>query len=65
MSDPLRQIGDLHGAGVGNRLLIDQTGAGRLGQAGPVALRAGPEDDSLLHKGANMGLQRLWLLGEH
>jgi hypothetical protein len=65
MSDPLRKIRDLHGAGIGNGLPVDEAGAGRFGQPGPIALRTDPEDNSPFHEGANMGLQRLRLLGEH
>ena len=57
--DPLREIADLHGAGVRDADLADSRRARCLVETRARALRAGREGHGAVHEGPDMGLHRL------
>ena len=63
-ADPLGQVADLHGAGVGDVDPVDLGRPGRLAEPGAATLGAGGEGDGPFHEGADVRLQRLDVLGQ-
>ncbi len=64
VADPLGQVADLHGAGVGDADLPDPRRAGALAEPGALALGTGGEGDGPLHEGPDVRLQALLVLGQ-
>ena len=64
-SDPLSQVPQRHGAGIGDRDAGDACLSSRLGQPGALALRAGAVDDGALNEGTHVRLHGFGVLGQH
>ena len=63
-ADELRQVADLHGAGVRDADPVDRGGPGRLAQPGAAAGRARPVGDRAVDEGGDVRLHRVPVLGQ-